>query len=149
MTQVIKADDIYLDQYNLASRTIFTPYKIICIQYLNTSKNNPSRKLPLFGQIFKESPSSEKPPLSQKKAIWNLAIWKNWCLGQFYYSRIHVWQNCDSFFLVSISLARELIFFYHKIRTWVDIVSMFFQMTQMFGEKFEFPRAISTTYDFL
>ena len=40
-----------------------------------------------------------------KKAIWHVAIWQNWCFGQFYQSRIEVLQNCSAFF-VSVSLMR-------------------------------------------
>jgi hypothetical protein len=29
----------------------------------------------------------------KKKVIWHLAIWQNWCFGQFYQSRIEVLQD--------------------------------------------------------
>ena len=35
-----------------------------------------------------------------KKATWHLAIWKNWCFGQFYHSRIQVLQIAQLMALV-------------------------------------------------
>ena len=66
-----------------------------------------------------------------KKTIWHLAIWQNWCFGQFYHSKIEVLQIAQLlaiFIFVSFSLVRENLRglrenFKHKIRLFKMTIS--------------------------
>ena len=40
---------------------------------------------------------------TKKKTIWHLAIWQNWCFGQFYHSKI---SNIEKFTFFSVFLVR-------------------------------------------
>ena len=58
------------------------------------------------------------------KAMWHMAFWQNWCLGQLQNSKFEVLQNCSAFF-VSVSLVGENLrglieYLTHKIRILID-----------------------------
>ena len=50
----------------------------------NLSQEKTETNKVFYFQFLNDKIFSYKP----KKAIWRLAIWQNWCFGQFYYSKI-------------------------------------------------------------
>ena len=85
-----------------------SPFKIWILGYASKLKAYAASKLRNMWKIFSLVPSkknSHQRKLRQtkclffnfwmmkftvipKKVIWHLAIWQNWCYGQFYYSKI-------------------------------------------------------------
>ena len=43
-----------------------------------------------------------------KKAIWHLAIWRNWCFVQFHQSRIEFLKNCSAFLCLNSTCKRKI-----------------------------------------